>query len=618
MRSLLIESQLILEALQDNSPSEFDLLWRVLQSSEIQGYISQAELDRLFVDLAQSQGIDVASSLTHHLSQVLTVFPTEKTPTVDVILSHETPPSLEPIGKLPVMTVSAYLERLTLDLVYRNQWVNSKNHQLLARWLRKYSDSSIDPFLTIPIAFTLLLHGLGVFDKVLGLLPTEEKEDETPSFLSPVRFIEAETKNLFANSHNSVSSLVERRSRLFESSIENLVAIADSSEDDRQTVRLEECQTGHPWADLLGTWSFELGGQKRYLSSTPHLAVQRERISQEGPQIAGNFRYQEIVSEQSLRQVQAFQSRSQGFGHPRIDPFLSTQRDFASQPQGAENEDRSESPPSPPSFQSMGESQPVKTADGNDYSVRINASQLSNADFRVDISVDASDEPAPSIELLTPPHERFNQNRNNIAGIIIDLVPLILDQITRESIVLSQTVDVQVKEPVLRAFAGDEIPGAEMDKSSVVFDYQTSNFDDQTLNTDGVFADVSFQIGDFSKRDAASDGNLSVDLIQIEVNLLNRDQVGGQSEFGFDIALGAAMPQASELEHSGLETCLDALIMLELNCSINDRLPGTDYIDHIGYAYRSDEGSVDPMGPLADFEAFSESEANLVPLISQV
>ncbi len=176
MRALLIESQLILDALQDSSHSDFDLLWRILQSNDVQGFISQAELDRLFVDIAQSRGLDVASSLTHHLSNVLTVFPTAQTPTVDLVLAKRSDLILDSAEKLPMLSVSAYLERLTLDLAYRDQLENSKSHKILAQWFRRYSDSGLDPFLAIPIAFTLILQGLGIFDKVLGLEPENESD----------------------------------------------------------------------------------------------------------------------------------------------------------------------------------------------------------------------------------------------------------------------------------------------------------------------------------------------------------------------------------------------------------------------------------------------------------
>ena len=63
MRSLLIQGQVILEALQAPAQSEFDQLWDLLQSSEVQGYISQGDLDQLFVVMVRTKGLEAASSI---------------------------------------------------------------------------------------------------------------------------------------------------------------------------------------------------------------------------------------------------------------------------------------------------------------------------------------------------------------------------------------------------------------------------------------------------------------------------------------------------------------------------------------------------------------------------
>jgi hypothetical protein len=169
MHSLLIEGPLVLEALQENSQSDFDLLWAVLQSSDVQGYISQSELNTLFVEIARTQGIDVASSMTHHLSQVLMVYSPDETPKFDFRISTQSDLFIESVETLPMLSVSAYLERLTLDLIYRDQLANSKNHKILTKWMRKYSEVGVDPLLAIPLALTFLMQGLGLFDKLLGL-----------------------------------------------------------------------------------------------------------------------------------------------------------------------------------------------------------------------------------------------------------------------------------------------------------------------------------------------------------------------------------------------------------------------------------------------------------------
>lgn len=119
MRSLLIQGQVILEALQAPAQSEFDQLWDLLQSSEVQGYISQGDLDQLFVVMVRTKGLEAASSILHYLSNVLTVHSFADASELDFLISKQPRGSFsDSWGTLPMLSVRAYLQRFNLDLLY--------------------------------------------------------------------------------------------------------------------------------------------------------------------------------------------------------------------------------------------------------------------------------------------------------------------------------------------------------------------------------------------------------------------------------------------------------------------------------------------------------------------
>jgi hypothetical protein len=189
MRSVLVEGSLIWDALQGESPSDFDLLWKVLQSAELRGYITQEDLDRIYVDITRTQGIESATHITYHIKRVLSVYAPETDLAPDVrIAKSAIEQSSTPEG-MTTLSVSGFLERFTLDLIYREQTPTGRVQQSLAHWFRKSSDLGFD-LLVIPLLFTLVLQGLGVAGKVWAAPtsepdPASEAETTSPSETIP-------------------------------------------------------------------------------------------------------------------------------------------------------------------------------------------------------------------------------------------------------------------------------------------------------------------------------------------------------------------------------------------------------------------------------------------------
>ena len=167
MRSLLIQGDLIWDALRSEHPSEFDLLWQTLQSSNLQGFITQADLDQLYVQIAQTQGIDSATRIMHHVSRVLAVYAPGQAPPPDVFIIHSTSDQSTISPEVIPLSVSAFLERYTLELLYQTQPAVGRIQHTLVQWLRKSNNLGSD-LLVIPILLTLMVQSLDLFKQVLA------------------------------------------------------------------------------------------------------------------------------------------------------------------------------------------------------------------------------------------------------------------------------------------------------------------------------------------------------------------------------------------------------------------------------------------------------------------
>lgn len=182
MRSLLIQGDLIWEALQSDHPSEFDLLWQALQSTDLHGLITQADLDQLYVRIARTQGIDSATRIIHHVSRVLAVYVPEQEPVPDLLILNSTLDQSTTPSEIISLSVSAFLERYTLELLYQSQPSVGRMQHALAQWLRKSNDLGFD-LLVIPIVLTLAIQSLDLFKQVLAASAHSTEETSKPLFL---------------------------------------------------------------------------------------------------------------------------------------------------------------------------------------------------------------------------------------------------------------------------------------------------------------------------------------------------------------------------------------------------------------------------------------------------
>ncbi|MCY7283673.1 MAG: hypothetical protein LH679_09555, partial [Cyanobacteria bacterium CAN_BIN43] len=91
MKNILLTGQLIWEALQAES-GDFDVLWEVLQSQKIQGYITQNDLDTLYRQIAQEQDVGIAFSLINQLQRVLLVYSPSHSQPIDIKVNNRVYP----------------------------------------------------------------------------------------------------------------------------------------------------------------------------------------------------------------------------------------------------------------------------------------------------------------------------------------------------------------------------------------------------------------------------------------------------------------------------------------------------------------------------------------------
>lgn len=161
MKHVLLNGNLIWEALQEESESDFDALWRVLQSSTVQGYITQDDLDTLYYRIATERGVELAFVVVSHVQQVLTVYSPELHHVVDVAIAPDRraqgdpthPFTDRPLSDVPLVSVPEFLERHTLNQIFERSAVKS----YLTEWHRKGLQSDFDSLLLVPLALTLLL-----------------------------------------------------------------------------------------------------------------------------------------------------------------------------------------------------------------------------------------------------------------------------------------------------------------------------------------------------------------------------------------------------------------------------------------------------------------------------
>lgn len=178
MRHILLQGDLIWHALQERNTSDFDVLWDLLRSRHVQGYITIDDLTRLYCRIAQEQDSQHATQLIKQFQRVLIIYSAEDGDVLDVAIANQ--PSQSPCNSdLPVLSISSFLERYALDQLYESDLQTLKPEN----WYRKWRTSKSDPFLLVPIAFTLAIQHIQFLQTLLSdILDTEQHHTHQPGY----------------------------------------------------------------------------------------------------------------------------------------------------------------------------------------------------------------------------------------------------------------------------------------------------------------------------------------------------------------------------------------------------------------------------------------------------
>ncbi|MEO1146999.1 MAG: hypothetical protein AAFY26_15550 [Cyanobacteria bacterium J06638_22] len=207
MKHVLVNGTLIWEALQEDAESDFDALWKVLQSSTVQGYITQDDLDSLYYRIATERGVELAFVVVSHVQQVLTVYSPTLHRGVDVAIAPDhragrdlAQPLVDlPVSGMPLVSVPEFLERHTLNQLFER----SAPQTYVKSWQRKGLQSDFDPLLLVPLALTLLLQNTPLGQSLITTLMSwfgSQPEDEAN--LNPSLGTAQGTRSFPMRSHN--------------------------------------------------------------------------------------------------------------------------------------------------------------------------------------------------------------------------------------------------------------------------------------------------------------------------------------------------------------------------------------------------------------------------------
>jgi hypothetical protein len=185
MKNILLTGQLIWEALQAES-GDFDVLWEVLQSQKIQGYITQNDLDSLYRQIAQEQDVSIAFNLVNQLQRVLLIYSPNRSQIIDIevnnnIYSHSV--AVE-VNDASVLSLHGFLERYALNMLYANDSLTDGSDAEISlgmqKWYRKWRQSGFDMLWLIPVVLTLTLQSMPFFQKFVADLFEQLEGGQAP------------------------------------------------------------------------------------------------------------------------------------------------------------------------------------------------------------------------------------------------------------------------------------------------------------------------------------------------------------------------------------------------------------------------------------------------------
>jgi hypothetical protein len=197
MKHILLSGTVIWEALQADRGCDFDALWEVLQSPNVQGYITQTDLDGLYSCIAKEQGVSLAFAMVNRFKKVLKIYqPESKRRMVDAQVSRlfgrassgGTATAEAVAVEAPLLTIDGFLERHSLELLYKGSLANEESSSLFMQWYRKWRKSGFDPMMLFPIIFALTLQQMPAFRKWMMELSQDADDPNVPPNLKvPVR-----------------------------------------------------------------------------------------------------------------------------------------------------------------------------------------------------------------------------------------------------------------------------------------------------------------------------------------------------------------------------------------------------------------------------------------------
>lgn len=195
MQNVLLTGQLIWDALQAES-GDFDVLWEVLQSQRIQGYITQNDLDILYRQIAQEQDVNIAFGLVSQLQKVLLIYSPSRSQLIDIEVndsSHYSYSVAVESSEAHVLSLEGFLERYALDMLYFNDSLSEEGDRDInigvQQWYRKWRRSAgFDTLWLFPILVTLALQSMPFFQKMVAeLIDRSEGELPTPKVAQGTR-----------------------------------------------------------------------------------------------------------------------------------------------------------------------------------------------------------------------------------------------------------------------------------------------------------------------------------------------------------------------------------------------------------------------------------------------
>jgi hypothetical protein len=177
MKRVLLQERLIWRALREGRSSEFDVLWEILQSSKVQGYITAQDLGMLYRRIAHEQNTSVALALVERFCRVLEIYPGIQDCPLDAAIAEEDATDVQmEQDDVPLLSVKGFLKRYALYELY----VTDRQSFQIEGWYRKWRASGFDPLLLIPIALTLWMQNLPAFKELLADLLDVAPGDADP------------------------------------------------------------------------------------------------------------------------------------------------------------------------------------------------------------------------------------------------------------------------------------------------------------------------------------------------------------------------------------------------------------------------------------------------------